>query len=90
MNGKSCNNCKKKSVCFIYKQCNGEHLPLTLARSCKYWEKLGGDKKMFRIKAYIPLEVEGIYETREEAEREIKNLEEMQPCNKYEVEEIDN
>jgi len=46
--------------------------------------------KMFRVKAWIPAEVEeDMRYTREAAEKEKAQLEEMQPENIYEIEEVD-
>ena len=48
---------------------------------------------MFRIKTWIPIEVEAEedvqYNTKEDAENEIAQLEEMQPENKYEIVEAE-
>ena len=47
---------------------------------------------MFRIKTWIPVEIDPKedmqYITREAAEKEKAQLEEMQPENKYEIEEV--
>lgn len=48
---------------------------------------------MFRIKTWIPVEIDPkedmLYITREDAEKEKAQLEEMQPENKYEIEETE-
>lgn len=48
---------------------------------------------MFRIKTWIPVEIEPeedmLYPTIGEAEKEKAHLEELQPKNKYEIEEVD-
>ena len=58
-------------------------------------QKLGlapKEDKMFRTKTWIPVEVDPkkdvLYSRREDAEEEKARLEEMQPENRYEIEEV--
>ena len=51
-----------------------------------------GINKMYRTKTWTPVEIDTkddvLYSKREDAEREKARLEEMQPENKYEIEEV--
>ena len=72
----------------------GEDQPIPFAVASAIAELWAAKRKdgVFRIKAWIPAEVdpkEDMQYTREDAEKEKAQLEEMQPENKYEIEEVD-
>jgi len=56
-------------------------------------KQLPQEQKMFRIKTWIPVEIDPEEDmqciTRDDAEKEKAQLEEMQPENRYEIEEVE-